>query len=75
MHLKPFKLLIFLLLIFLNNSFGQITFTEIMNNPATNENHDEFVEIYNLSDSIVDLAGWIIADSTSQDVLIDAGKG
>ena len=58
-----------------NAASGQITFTEVMNNPATNENHDEFVEIYNLSGNTVDLSGWVIADSTSQDIIIDAGHG
>jgi Lamin Tail Domain len=77
MHSNHF--ILFLFIIFLSFkvdlSFAQITFTEVMNNPATNENHDEYVEIYNLTDAIVDLSGWIIGDSSSQDLLIPAGQG
>ncbi|MCB0283709.1 MAG: lamin tail domain-containing protein [Calditrichaeota bacterium] len=54
---------------------AQVTFTEIMYDPSTNESHDEFIEIYNLSDSVLDLSGWSLSDSLSSDNLADAGNG
>lgn len=72
LHIRPF-LLFFIILV--SNSIAQVTFTEVMYDPATTDNHDEFVEIYNLSDSLIDLTGWSFSDSTSQDLLIDAGRG
>lgn len=44
---------------------AQITFTEVMNDVATNENHDEFVEIFNLSvTDTIDITGWHFSDSS-----------
>jgi len=66
----------FIFLIFLFNPLkSQVTFTEVMYNPATSESHDEFVEIYNLSDETIDLTGWQFSDSTSSDILIETGNG
>jgi hypothetical protein len=71
--------IVFILIIIFNSGkdylSAQVTFSEVMNNPATSEAHDEFVEIYNFSDDAVDLTGWIIADSGGQDLLIDYGRG
>jgi len=78
MQTQSITLFLFSLLYFLIQPCtvsAQVTFTEVMNNPATNENHDEYVEIYNLTQDVVDLSSWIIADSSNQDVLIDAGYG
>ncbi len=55
--------------------YAQVTFTEIMFDPATSEFHDEFVEIYNLSGEALDLSGWTLSDSLSLDELADAGNG
>jgi len=44
--------------------------TEVMFNTAADENQDEFIEIYNNSDSTVDLSGWAIADNAETDLLI-----
>ncbi|MBC7186890.1 MAG: lamin tail domain-containing protein [Calditrichaeota bacterium] len=57
-------------------SLGQVTVSEVMFDPATNEAHDEYVEIFNLSatDS-VNLAGWAVGDSIELDKIIDAGWG
>ncbi len=54
---------------------AQITFSEIMYNPAGSEFHDEFIELYNGSDSTVDLSGWTVGDSNSVDEIIGAGQG
>jgi hypothetical protein len=50
---------------------AQITFSEIMYDVATNENHDEFVEIFNLSfTQSIDIAGWLFSDSSGIDEII-----
>ena len=56
--------------------FAQVTFTEIMFDVATDENHDEFVEIYNLSltDSI-DVTGWQFSDSSGIDQILPHRNG
>jgi hypothetical protein len=49
---------------------AKVILTEIMFNPAGNENNDEFIEIYNSSDSSVDLTGWAMADNAETDLFI-----
>jgi hypothetical protein len=73
-------------------SFGQLTFpepapfrmqssshivlSEIMFDPIGSEAYDEFVEIYNLSETdSIDLTGWSIGDEASLDEIVDAGEG
>ena len=64
--------------IFLFNEqiIGQVTFSEVMFDVATNENHDEFIEIFNLSyhDSI-DATGWHFSDSSGSDEIISYRGG
>jgi hypothetical protein len=56
--------------------FAQITFSEIMFDVATDENHDEFVEIYNLSYSdSVDITGWQFSDSSGIDQILPYRNG
>ena len=50
--------------------YPKVILTEIMFNTAADENQDEFIEIYNNSDSTVDLTGWAIADNAETDLLI-----
>ncbi len=60
----------------LKNSFSSIILTEIMFNPAGSEHYDEFVEIFNISETdSVYLAGWSIGDGSGFDEIIDAGSG
>jgi hypothetical protein len=49
--------------------FSRVILTEVMFNPAGNENHDEFIEIYNNSDIPVDLSGWSFGDQDELDLL------
>ena len=51
--------------------WAQITFSEIMFNPSTNEYHDEFVEVFNCfeNDSIT-LEGWMLSDGQSIDIIL-----
>ena len=55
--------------------FSQITFSEIMYDVNTNENHDEYVEIFNLSffDSL-DIFGWQFSDSTGVDQILSTNE-
>ncbi|MBN2857655.1 MAG: lamin tail domain-containing protein [Candidatus Delongbacteria bacterium] len=59
-----------LLLTFSAVLWAQIILNEIMFNTAGNEYHDEFIEIYNNSDTAVDLNGWAIGDQDEADLLI-----
>jgi len=54
---------------------AQIIINEVMFNPSGNENHNEFVELYNVGGSAVDLDGWSLSDNTDSDVIIGAGIG
>ena len=65
-------LLIFSLLCIASVS-AQITFSEIMFDVSTNESHDEFVEIFNLSYSdTLDITGWLFSDSSGVDDILPA---
>ncbi len=75
MQRKYFYSTVLLLFSIFNSLSSQITFSEIMYNPATSESHDEYIEIYNLSDSIIDLSNFYLADSFSVDNLQDYGDG
>ena len=59
-----------LILILSSLLFSKVILTEIMFNTAADENQDEFIEIFNNSDSTVDLSGWSFKDSTENDLLI-----
>lgn len=50
---------------------GQVTFSEVMYDVSTNEYHDEFVEIYNLSEiDSVDIIGWVFSDSSGSEEIV-----
>jgi hypothetical protein len=49
--------------------FSRVILTEVMFNPAGNENNDEFIELYNDSADPVDLSGWSIGDLDELDLL------
>ena len=58
------------------NVNAQITFSEIMFDLEGADYHDEFIEIFNLSESeSIDLTGWYLSDSVNIDGIIDAGEG
>jgi len=61
-----------LLLSFLSLGFAipNITISEVMVNLEGNDSPNEFVEIYNCSDSTINLAGWKISDLMSEDNII-----
>ncbi len=53
---------------------AQVTFSEIMFDPDTDENHDEYVEILNLSDTgSVDLTGFWFSDGQGVDAIYPLG--
>ena len=49
---------------------AQIVLTEIMFDPAENDNYYEFVEIWNSTDSAIDLAEWRLGDGDDDDAII-----
>ncbi len=69
------RIIFFLIFAWLNLG-AQVTFTEVLFDPASSEYHDEFVEIFNRSftDSI-DLYRVMFSDSSSADELVSAGNG
>ena len=44
---------------------GQITINEFLPNPSGKDEEEEWIEIYNDSDSIVDISSWQLDDATS----------
>ena len=70
---KKFIFIVFSVLFFIitNLPAQNIKITEIMFNPAGNERYNEFVEIYNTSESdTIDLAGWMVSDGTKMNEII-----
>ncbi|OQX86574.1 hypothetical protein B6D60_06020 [candidate division KSB1 bacterium 4484_87] len=64
-------LFLFSLLVFPSRGQAQIILSEIMFDPAGSEYYDEFIEIYNTSQSdTVDLSGWQISDGVAADFII-----
>ena len=54
-------------------AYGQatVTFSEIMFDAATNESHDEFIELFNLSyDDSFSVEGWEFSDSSGTDRIV-----
>ena len=49
---------------------AQIIITEVMYNLQGSDSPNEFVEIYNLGMTSIDLSGWIISDTQSDDDLV-----
>jgi len=51
--------------------YAQVTFSEVMYDVSTNEYHDEYIEIFNMSyrDS-VDATGWVFSDSSGNDEIL-----
>lgn len=59
-----------LLLTFSAVLHAQIILNEVMFNSPGSDYHDEFVEIYNNSDTSVDLSGWMVGDQDNADTMI-----
>ena len=55
---------------------NMIVLSEVMFDPAGSEFYDEFVEVFNTSETeSVDLAGWTIGDGSEDDAMVSAGEG
>ncbi|MBU0528612.1 lamin tail domain-containing protein [bacterium] len=61
-----FKIIISLFLGF-SQTLSQVIITEVMYDPDST--NSEFVELFNISDSTVNLTGWTIGDEKDADVL------
>ena len=53
----------------------RIRLNEILPNPSTTENTDEFIELYNTGDTVVDLTGWILGDASTTYTIAAADFG
>ena len=59
------------LLVFAHLGSSQVILSEIMFNPQGNERYDEFVELYNCSDTeSFDLQGWLLSDGSKFNLLL-----
>ncbi len=66
--------LLFFLLISVLCTNAQLTFSEVLFDPATDENHDEYIEIYNLSQTdSADLSGYRFSDGQGVDQILPLG--
>jgi len=45
----------------------KILINEILPDPSSNEAENEFIELFNAGDSLVDLSGWVLDDSNLED--------
>jgi len=65
---KRFRNLILIIFISTNIIFGQIKLSELMINPIGDEDTDEFIEIFNISDSAIIITDYyyINSDDTSK---------
>ena len=65
-----------LIVIFSSTSNSQVILSEIMFDPVGSEYYNEFIEIYNTSQTnTIDLAGWQISDSADVDFIIAYNQG
>lgn len=76
--MKPatFFITAFLLIYPASRAASQIVLSEIMYHAPQSEYYEEFIELYNTSDTAsVDLSGWRVGDQIEQDSLVEAGHG
>jgi hypothetical protein len=60
-----------LMFVMVSGLYGQVVVNEVMSNPiASDEDFDEFIELYNNSGSSVDLSGWTFTDGDANDNII-----
>jgi len=53
---------------------GDVIITEIMQNPGTvGDSNGEYFELYNTTDGVIDINGWIVCDAGSNTATIDNG--
>lgn len=75
MFLKKQLIWLIFAVFLLTPTHAQVVFSEIMFDVPGADYNDEFVELFNCSDSAVDLSGWQFSDSTGIDQITDAGEG
>lgn len=54
---------------------GSVFFNELMWRGSSVSTADEWIELYNNSDEIVDISGWVIFDEDKGEVMIEIDKG
>ncbi|MBN2426376.1 MAG: lamin tail domain-containing protein [Calditrichaceae bacterium] len=71
-----FLILIFIGCLLLSKTKAQVALSEIMYDVPGSDAHDEFIELYNISETdSVDLTGWALSDSSGIDYITDTGEG
>jgi hypothetical protein len=56
-------------------SDAEVVLSEIMFRAPDLEHYEEFIELYNTSNSAISLEGFLIGDQAEQDSIVDAGEG
>ena len=54
---------------------AQVSINEVMFIPSGSEFYDEYIELYNIGETPVDLSGWRIGDGDETNAIVDAGQG
>ena len=68
--------LLLLLSLIANRAEASVVFSEVMFDPSGSEYYDEYVELFNTSDTeSVDLTGWSIGDDAELDKIMEADEG
>ncbi|MEA3458521.1 MAG: lamin tail domain-containing protein, partial [Candidatus Thermoplasmatota archaeon] len=69
-----FFIIIFVLLIFSNQNIASgehanIVINEVMYDPISNDNYNEWIELYNPTNQFINVSGWNITDNYASDFL------
>jgi phosphatidylserine/phosphatidylglycerophosphate/cardiolipin synthase-like enzyme len=61
---------LFIILILISvKSSAEILINEVMNNPRTSDNYNEWIELYNPTNQNINLSNWLIEDNSAEDFL------
>lgn len=83
-HTKTSKLFVLFLILFLLSvvlsvrSPAKLLINEVMYNPETSENYNEWIELYNPTNQTINVSGWTLSDNYAEDSIqgnYDNGNG
>ena len=71
-------LFLFCIIIFSTKASANVLLNEVMYNPETSENYNEWIELYNPTNETINVSGWILSDNYAEDIIqgnYDNGNG